>query len=35
MDDRMAHTAASRVSREVSQERGSERATELIEAALR
>jgi UDP:flavonoid glycosyltransferase YjiC (YdhE family) len=35
LDDRMAHTAASRVSREVSQERGSECAAELIEAALR
>jgi hypothetical protein len=31
----MARAAASRVSREVSQERGFERAAELIEAALR
>ena len=35
LDDRTACAAASRVSREVSQERGSERAAELIEAALR
>ena len=35
LDDRMARAAASRVSSEVSQERGFERAAELIEAALR
>lgn len=35
LDDRMARAAASRVSREVSQERGFERAADLIEAALR
>jgi UDP:flavonoid glycosyltransferase YjiC (YdhE family) len=35
LDDRMAGAAVSRVSLQVSQERGFERAAELIEAALR